>query len=92
MGCLYFWAADPFIDKSYSKKLKDLEPQNKGHTNFYECFDLTKKCWIESHYKNRISNSDIVMHGKLDNVQHTVLQNLPHTPLQLQSMTTAILN
>ena len=44
------------------------------------------------HHENGISNSDTVMHGKLDNVQHTVLQNLPHTPLQLQSMTTAILN
>ena len=24
-------------------RLKDLKPKNKGHTNFYECCDLTKK-------------------------------------------------
>ena len=23
--------------------IKDLETKNKGHTNFYECYDLTKK-------------------------------------------------
>ena len=26
--------------------LKVLKPKNKGHTNFYECCDLTKKVYL----------------------------------------------
>ena len=37
-------APDPLIDRlSKIYQLKGLEPKNKGHTNFYECCDLTKK-------------------------------------------------
>ena len=41
---LCFWASDPLIE--YFKKilkLKSLKSKNKSHTDFYECFDLTKK-------------------------------------------------
>ena len=41
---LFFWASDPLIDtvsKIYG--LKGLEQKHKGHTNFFECCDLTKK-------------------------------------------------
>ena len=40
-----FWASDPLIDRFYFKffQLKGLKPKNKGHMNFYECCDLTKK-------------------------------------------------
>ena len=31
------------IDFSKIFQLKGLKPQNKGHTNFYECCDFTKK-------------------------------------------------
>ena len=27
-------------------QLKGLKPKNKGHTNFYECCDLTKKVYL----------------------------------------------
>ena len=26
--------------------MKGLKPKNKGHTNFYECCDLTKKVYL----------------------------------------------
>ena len=32
------------IHKSF--QLKGLKPENKGHTNFYECCDLTKKVYL----------------------------------------------
>ena len=34
--------------KDFSKiyLLKGLKPKNKGHTNFYECCDLTKKVYL----------------------------------------------
>ena len=34
-----FWASDPLINRLK----KSLKPKNKGHANFYECCDLTKK-------------------------------------------------
>ena len=37
------------IDLSKIYQLKGLEPKNKGHTNFYECFDLTKKVYLMLH-------------------------------------------
>ena len=42
---LCFWASDPLIDRFYKKnnQLKCLKPKYKGHMNFYECCDLTKK-------------------------------------------------
>ena len=39
---LCFWAPDPLINRFYYW-LNGLEPKNKGHTNFYECCNLTKK-------------------------------------------------
>ena len=30
--------------------LKGLKPKNKGHTNFYECCDLTNKVYLEFTY------------------------------------------
>ena len=30
-------------------QLKGLKPKNKGHTNFYECCDLTKKVYLMTH-------------------------------------------
>ena len=34
--------------KDFSKihQLKSLRPKNKGHTNFYDCCDLTKKVYL----------------------------------------------
>ena len=37
------------IDFSKIYRLKGLEPKNKGHTNCYECCDLTKKCGMGYH-------------------------------------------
>ena len=39
---LCFWAS--VLSKIYQSK--GLKPQNKGHTNFYECCDLTKKVYL----------------------------------------------
>ena len=33
-------------------KLKGLEPKNKGHTNFYECCDLTKEVYLMNSFQN----------------------------------------
>ena len=39
--------SDPLIDGFYwSLWIKGSEVQNKGHTNFYECCDLTKKVYL----------------------------------------------
>ena len=38
---LCFWASDPKIHL-----LKGLRGINKGHKNFYECCDLTKKVYL----------------------------------------------
>ena len=41
---LCFSAPDPLIDRFYKDLLiNGSETKNKGHTNFYECYDLTKK-------------------------------------------------
>ena len=34
--------------KDFSRiyQLKGLKPENKGHTNFYKCCDLTKKVYL----------------------------------------------
>ena len=42
------------IDIFYFTKifLSSLKPKNKGHTNFYECCDLTKKVYLAKHTKN----------------------------------------
>ena len=51
---LRFWASDPLFEefikfhqlKILNSKIylsKGLKPKNKGHTNFYQCCDLTKK-------------------------------------------------
>ena len=37
------------IDFSKIYQLKGLEPKNKGHTNCYERYDLTKKCGMGYH-------------------------------------------
>ena len=34
------------IDFSKIYQLKGLKPKNKGHMNFYECCDLTKKVYL----------------------------------------------
>ena len=34
------------IDFSNLFQLKGLKPKNKGHTNLYECYDLTKKVYL----------------------------------------------
>ena len=39
-----------FIDFTKIFQLKALKPKNKGHTNFYECCDLTKKVCLPSIY------------------------------------------
>ena len=46
---LCFWASDPSIDRlDFTKifQLKGMKPKNRGHTNFYECCDLTKKVYL----------------------------------------------
>ena len=54
-GGLCFWAADPLsIDFNKIYQLKGLEPKNKGHKNFYECCDLTKK-YIKRKWMVRIT-------------------------------------
>ena len=40
---LRYWASNPLIIKN---RLKGLKPKNKGHKNFYECCDLTKKVYL----------------------------------------------
>ena len=35
------------IDFTKAIQLKGLKPKNKGHMNFYECCDLTKKVYLE---------------------------------------------
>ena len=39
--------------KDFSKiyQLKSLKPKNKGHTNFYECCDLTEKVYLTLVYR-----------------------------------------
>ena len=44
---LCFWAPDPLIDSFYKNYLM---PQNNGHPNFYECWDLTKKVYLMNIY------------------------------------------
>ena len=40
-------ASDPLlIDFAKRFQLKGLKPINKGHTNFFECCDLTKKIYL----------------------------------------------
>ena len=34
------------IDFTKAIQLNGLKPKNKGHTNFYECCDLTKKVYL----------------------------------------------
>ena len=34
------------IDFTKIFQLKGLKPKNKGHTNFYECCDLTEKVYL----------------------------------------------
>ena len=36
------------IDSTKIYQLKGLKPKSKGHTNFYECCDLTKKVYLVS--------------------------------------------
>ena len=45
---LCFWASDPFLLIDFTKHFssKCLKPKHKGHTNFYECCDLTKKVYL----------------------------------------------
>ena len=44
---LCFCASDPLIVNFWKIfPLKVMKPKNKGHTNFYECFDLTKKVYL----------------------------------------------
>ena len=60
------WAPDPLID-IFSKinQLKGLEPKNKGHTNSYECCDLTKKYITSMYYLlNYSSNSTVIAQKK----------------------------
>ena len=35
------------IDFTKNFQLKGLKPKNKGHANFYECCDLTKKVYLK---------------------------------------------
>ena len=49
------------IDFTKIFQLKGLKPKNKGHTNFYECCDLTKKVYLTlqlraTSYKNAIKS------------------------------------
>ena len=42
-----FWASDLLINRFYKNlSIKSLKPKNKGHSNFYECCDLTKKVYL----------------------------------------------
>ena len=43
-----FFGFRPFNCKDFGKiyQLKGLKPKNKGHTNFYECCDLTIKVYL----------------------------------------------
>ena len=44
----FVFGLQTFKLKDFSKiyQLKGLKPKNKGHTNFYECCDLTKKVYL----------------------------------------------
>ena len=44
------------IDVTKIFRLKGLKAKNKGHTNFYECCDLTKKVYLT---RDRISSNNI---------------------------------
>ena len=45
---LCFWAFDPLIDRFYwNLSIKGLKSKNIGHTNFYECCDLTEKVYLD---------------------------------------------
>ena len=44
---LCFYASDPFLNEiTKIYQLNGLKPKSKGHTNFYECCDLTKKVYL----------------------------------------------
>ena len=44
---LCFWASYPLIDRFYlNLSIKGRQSKNKGHINFYECCDLTKKVYL----------------------------------------------
>ena len=47
----FFCQITTFIKGHKIYGLKFLEPKNKGHTNFYECCDLTKKVYLMYLYK-----------------------------------------
>ena len=59
---LCFCASDLLIDRFYlNLSIKGLKPKNKGHTNFYECCDLTKKVYLPKvctavHFQFNFSN------------------------------------
>ena len=40
------YTLDTLLDFSNLFQLKGLKPKNKGHTNFYECCDLTEKVYL----------------------------------------------
>ena len=46
------------IDLIKIYQLKGLEPKNKGHMNFYECCDLTKKVYLEVKASRRIRDKE----------------------------------
>ena len=46
-------------DFSEIYRLKGLKPKNKGHTNFYECCDLTKKVYLVWCEKKQAQNDAI---------------------------------
>ena len=48
----------------YSSKiyqLKGLKPKNKGHSNFYECCDLTKKVYLNPIFSLHIKFYDLLL-------------------------------
>ena len=46
MAFLFGFQTLSSIDFTKIFQLKGLKPENKGHTNFYECCDLTKKVYL----------------------------------------------
>ena len=64
-----------FIDFTKIFQLKALKPKNKGHSNFYECCDLTKKS-ISNWY---ITSSNDIKGGKIFLSQRYILMHLSYS-------------
>ena len=49
MDLLFLYVGLNILFSSNHNRLKGLKHKNKGHTNFYECCDLTEKLYLRQH-------------------------------------------